>query len=147
MEVVGGGEHLGGDRRVDDPGQRGEGHGGDHVGDLDALVGSPRRHGDGHRGPSSTWTVVAEVYIRTDAPAVHDLLGAPLPHHARAVLGVLELLDQAGDLLGLVTALAGQRGRIGSHTAFHSDIPLIRWAPQSAEISRRTRPRPSRCRS
>ncbi len=25
--------------------------------------------------------------------------------------------------------------RIGSHTAFHRDIPLIRWAPQSAEIS------------
>ncbi len=25
--------------------------------------------------------------------------------------------------------------RKGSHTAFHSDIPLIRWAPQSAESS------------
>ena len=25
--------------------------------------------------------------------------------------------------------------RIGSHTAVHSDMPLMRWAPQSAEIS------------
>jgi hypothetical protein len=24
---------------------------------------------------------------------------------------------------------------MGSHTAFHSDMPLMRWAPQSAEIS------------
>ena len=26
------------------------------------------------------------------------------------------------------------RARSGSHTALHSDMPLIRWAPQSAEI-------------
>ncbi len=25
--------------------------------------------------------------------------------------------------------------RMGSHTASHKDMPLIRWAPQSAEIS------------
>jgi hypothetical protein len=27
------------------------------------------------------------------------------------------------------------RDRIGSHTALHSDIPLMRWAPQSADMS------------
>ena len=28
-----------------------------------------------------------------------------------------------------------KRARTGSHTASHSDMPLMRWAPQSAEIS------------
>ncbi len=41
---------------------------------------------------------------RDRAAAVLDQLGALLPHLARPVLGVVELLDEAGDLLALVAA-------------------------------------------
>ena len=52
-----------------------------------------------------------------------------------AVLRVLELLDEAGDLLRLVAAGRRPSARTGSQTASHSDMPLMRWAPKSAEIS------------
>ena len=64
-----------------------------------------------------------------------DQLVAALPHHPGPVLRVLELLDEAGDLLRLVAAAAGRAWpACGSHTALHSDMPLMRWAPQSADI-------------
>jgi hypothetical protein len=37
--------------------------------------------------------------------------------------------------LELVRDAPAKRARIGSHTALHSDMPLMRCAPQSAEIS------------
>ena len=84
----------------------------------------------------SSWRMLRDRGLHDDLGAGRlDLVAAALPHHARAVLGVLELLDQAGDLLGLVRAGAGSRARMGSHTALHSDMPLMRWAPQSAVIS------------
>ena len=37
--------------------------------------------------------------------------------------------------LDLSRVRPAKRARSGSHTALHSDMPLMRWAPQSAEIS------------
>ena len=91
--------------------------------------------GDRHRPPPSTWTAVADVAIRTSPPISDHLLGAPLPHHPGPVLRVLELLDEAGHLVATGRAGARNEERMGSHTAFHSDMPLMRWAPQSAESS------------
>ncbi len=100
VEVVGGTEDLTGHRRVDDPGQRGQRHRGDHVRRRRAAR-SPVPSADGHRDGSavSTWTRTAEVSIRSPTAHVDHPLGAPLPHHPRSELRVLELVDEARDLL------------------------------------------------
>ncbi len=95
-EVVGRGQHLGGNRRVHRLQQLGDRHRGDDVVARELLG---RRPSTANARPSS-WRTVRHRGLHVDRGALvlHDL-GAALPHHPGAVLGVLELLDEAGDLL------------------------------------------------
>ncbi len=101
VEVIGGAGDLGGHGRVHGPHQGADGHGGDQVrhGVLGLAPVAAGHHR--HRG--------AVAVTDLGDPDLHDHLGparlhlllSPLPHHPGAVLGVLELLDEGGDL-GLV---------------------------------------------
>jgi hypothetical protein len=101
-QVVGRLTDLLGHRRVHGAEELGEGHRGDHVVGRE-LSGGTVVLGDDGDGPT---TVVLDAHD----PGLHlhrralirDDVAAALPHHARAVLRVLELLDQAGDLRALV---------------------------------------------
>ena len=84
--------------------------------------------------PSSTWTVVAEVSIRTSPPAA--TCSAQRSHIMPGpYFGYWNSSIRLVTCFGGPAACRPTRTGCGSHTAFHSDMPLIRWAPQSAEIS------------
>ena len=85
--------------------------------------------------PFSTWTAVAAVSIRRIPPRASTWSA----HRSHIIPG--PNLGYSNSSMRLVTCLDGSRRRpatdvrMGSHTAFHRDIPLMRWAPQSADIS------------
>ena len=84
-----------------------DGHGRDHIGAGVAplAVGGDREH---FVGTTVAVTDLRDHLAELDRAALRlDELVAPLPHHARTVAGILELLDEARDL-GLV-ALWGER--------------------------------------
>ncbi len=85
--------------------------------------------------PSSTCTAVAAVSMRTDAPeasicSVHrsHIIPGPYLGYWNSSIRLVTCLDRS-------RRFPASEERTGSHTAFHSDIPLIRWAPQSADSS------------
>ncbi len=80
--------------------------------------------------PARTWIVSTAVSIVHGAAALLDQLAAALPHHPRPELRVLELLDEAGDVL--LVAL-GPQGVAA--TALPRSRFFTRWAAQSAGIS------------
>ncbi len=85
--------------------------------------------------PSSTWTLLAVVDIRIVPPmpttcSAHrsHIMPGPNLGYSNSSMRLVSCFD-------LSRRLPATDARIGSHTAFHNDMPLIRWAPQSAEIS------------
>src|SRR5665213_1896116 len=85
--------------------------------------------------PPSRWTAVALVAIRTSPPWAttfsvqrSHIIPGPNFGYSNSSMRLVTCFD-------LSRRLPASDDRIGSQTAFHIDMPLIRCAPPSAEIS------------
>ena len=94
---------------------------------------TPRRTVTASARPSRTWIRTAAVSSRTSPPRSSTMAA----HRSHIIPG--PYFGYWNSSMRLVTCLdrsrrrPATRERMGSHTASHRDIPLMRWAPQSAE--------------